>query len=432
MGMGEATSAAIAGSLGLDYLFLPPQGFGIADLDHCVAYATFLVAALVAGHLSARATRHRAEADRRRMEIEKLYCLSETLSGCDHEEATVQRLAGWLREIPGVDAVAVYDHAFDRTWRSGARGEQIADAQLRAVANSGSRLTNPDSSVVVTPVRVNGQCEASIGIAGACISALLLDAAAETVGSAIGRARSAQTAKEAEIARRSQELKSSIFDALAHEARGPLNSITIAATTLLSERPGDATQQREMLSIVKEEADRMNRWIDEAARLSRTDPGGFAPSKAPQDVRGMVSVALEPMRPLLGDRPVAVQIEASLPRADCDAGITQRVLKLLLDNALKYSPPGTPITVASSLAGGAIDISVADSGPGVPEDEQARIFEKNYRGSQHRSSVFGTGLGLASAKYLTESQGGEIWMTNRPGGGAAFHLSLPVAKGIPA
>jgi two-component system, OmpR family, sensor histidine kinase KdpD len=431
-GWGEAVSAAIAGCLGLDYFFLPPHGFGISNLDHWVAYVTFLVTALATGHLSARANRHRVEAVRRRTEIEKLYLLSDALSGCEHEEAIVQRLAGWLGEIPGVDAFAVYGRSLDRTWRSRAWDGRSADAQLRAETDSGSRALNADSSVVIKPIKVGGQWAGSIGIAGAGVSPGLLEAGAEAVGSAIAKVRGAQAAKEGEIARRSEELKSSIFDALAHEARGPLNSITIAATTLLSERPGDAAQQREMLSIVKEEADRMSRWIEEAARLSRTDTGGFKPNKTPQDVRGLVLLALEPMRPFLLDRPVVVQVEPSLPPAECDAELTQRVVKLLLDNALKYSPPGSPITVAGGLDGDAIEISVADSGPGVPEDEQTRIFEKHFRGSRHRSSVPGTGLGLASAKHLTEAQGGEIWVNNRPGGGAVFHLTLPVAEGTPS
>lgn len=431
-GWAEAISAAIAGSLALDYLFLPPPGLGIGDLDHWVAYVTFLVTALATGHLSARASRHRAEAIHRRVEIEKLHRLACALSECGDEEGIVELLAAWLREIPGIDGAAVYDRSLGPIWRSGAQSEQISDAQLREVAASGSRFQNPDSSVVIKPVRVNGECAGSVGIVGFGISLGLLKAAAESVGSAIAKIRAAQAAKEAEIARRSDELKSSIFDALAHEARGPLNSIRIAATTLLSKRPGDGAQQREMLQIVQEEVDRLNRWIDEATRLSRTDTAGFTPNKAPQDVQGLVSAALEPMRPLLHDRPVAVEIAPFLPPADCDAGMTQSVLKLLLDNALKYSPPGSPITVASSLESGAIDISVADSGPGVPEDEQARIFEKHFRGSRHRSSVSGTGLGLASAKYLTESQGGEIWVANRPEGGAVFHFSLPAAIGATA
>jgi two-component system sensor histidine kinase KdpD len=258
----------------------------------------------------------------------------------------------------------------------------------------------------------------------------LLKAVAEKVGGALSKARVAESLKEAEISRRADGLKSAIYDALAHEARGPLSSINIAATALLSERPGNAAQQREMLTIIKEEVDRMNQWIEEAARTVRTGTRDFTLTKAPQDVRVLVSGALAPLGPLLRDRQVGVQIEETLPKADCDAEMTQHVLKLLLDNALKYSPPGTPITISSSVDGGTIDIGVSDAGPGVPEDELARIFEKHYRGSHHSSSVPGTGLGLASARHLVEWQGGAIWVNNRPEGGAAFHFSLPVADGV--
>jgi K+-sensing histidine kinase KdpD len=260
------------------------------------------------------------------------------------------------------------------------------------------------------------------------LSPALLKEAADVIGIAIVRGRAAEAAKEAEIARRSAELKSAIFDAMAHEARGPLGSISIAATTLLSVRPGNTRQQREMLGIIKEEVERMNQWIDEAARTGQIDARKLTMDHRPQDVRDLVSGALDPPHPLLRGRQVAVRIEDAIPKADCDAATTRRILKLLLDNALKYLPSGTPITISSNLDRGAISISVSDFGPGIAADDQPRIFEEHYRCSQH-TSVFGTGLGFASAKKLVEWQGGQIWVTNRPEGGAAFHFSVPVANG---
>jgi len=320
-----------------------------------------------------------------------------------------QGLGGWLIEIFGAQAIAVYNQALGRISRSGTSGDHIDDEQLR---DAGSRFETGSALV----------------IAGAGVSPGLLKEAADVIGIAIARARAAEAAKEAEIAQRSAELKSAIFDAMAHEARGPLGSISLAATALLSVRPGNATQQREMLSIIKEEVERMNQWIDEAARTGQIDARQLTMNHHPQDVRDLVSGALEPPHPLLCGRQVAVRIEEAIPKADCDAATTRRVLKLLLDNALKYSPSGTEITISSNLDRGAINISVSDSGPGVPADEQPRIFEEHYRCSRH-TSVFGTGLGLASAKKLVEWQGGQIWVTNRPEGGAAFHFSVPVAKG---
>jgi two-component system, OmpR family, sensor histidine kinase KdpD len=426
----ESTVAAIVAGLGLAYFFLPPDGFAIEQPEHWVAFLAFLTTALAAGHLSARANRHRAEAIQRREEIEKLYRVAEVISQGENREAILQRLSGALSEILELDAVAIYDAAAGRVCRSGTRAGEMTDAQLRHVALCGIPFSDTACGISVVPVQEDGELAGSIGIAGIAVSSILLKAIAAKVGSALSKARVEESLKESEISRRADELKSAIYDALAHEARGPLSSINIAATTLLSERPGNAAQQREMLSIIKEEVDRMNQWIDKAARTVRTETRQLKLSTGPQGVRDLVSGAIDPLRHLLQGRQVCIEIEDCIPMAECDAEMTQRVLRLLLDNALKYSPLGTPITIAASVDYGTIDVSVSDAGPGVPEEQQARIFEKHYRGSQHNSVVPGTGLGLASAKRLVDSQGGEIWMTNRPKGGAEFHFSVPMAEGL--
>jgi len=428
-GWAEAIVAAVAGSLALDYFFLPPHGFRIENPEHLVAFFTFLATAIAAGQLSARANRHRAEAVKHRLEIENLHRLSDALSECDGEEAIFGRLAGSLLDILAAEAVAVYDKARDHVWRAGAWGEDFAFVQLREAAASGNRSGDPDSAIAIVPVRVSGQLAGSAGVAGAAVSPEWLMAVMEYAGTAIAKARAAENARQAEIVRRSEELKSAIFDALAHEARGPLSSIDIAASTLLSERPGSVAQQREMLGIILEEVGRMNRWIDETARLIEADAGELALHQTPQDVGGLVSSALEPFRPLLRGRLIRVDIPPALPMAGCDRAMVERVLKLLLDNALKYSPPGSPVAISSGLDGAMILVTVADAGARVPEDERELIFEKHYRGGH--TNVPGTGLGLASAKHLVEAQGGEIWVTNRPAGGAVFHFSLPAAIGVP-
>ena len=425
----EAVVAAIVAGLGLAYFFLPPEGFGIGPAEHWVAFFTFLVTALAAGHLSARANRLRVEAVQRRQEIEKLYQLSDVISQGATADDILQRLGGSLKEILGLEAVAIYDNSTGRVCGSPARTSELTNDLLRDVAAGGNSFSDPAHCFSIVPVREGRDLLGSIGIAGTGVSPLMLKTIAEKVGNALSRARVAESVKESELSRRADDLKSAIYDALAHEARGPLGSINLAATALLSDRPGNPAQQREMVSIIKEEVGRLNQWIDETVSTSYSEHGRFG-NKTPHDVRRLVTGALEQLGPLLRDRQVGLQIEGALPTVDCDAEMTQRALKLLLDNALKYSPPGTPITVSSSLDNGKIVISVSDVGPGVPEHEQTRIFEKHYRGSRNSSCVPGTGLGLASAKYLVESQGGEIWMTNQPEGGAVFRFSVPLAIGV--
>ena len=431
----ECLLAAVAGALGLDYFFLPPTGsFGMQETQHWVAFVTFLVIALATGQLSARASRQKAEALRRREEIEGLYRLSDSIAEIDTVEALVNRLGASLVEIFSLEAVAIHILATGRIERSGTPGAPIADEQLRQVAASGNSFSDSQSGATIEPIRDAAEIWGSIGMAGHGLSFRFVGVIAQRVGTAIRRLRLADQSKQAEIARKADDLKSAVFDALAHEAKGPLGTMNIAATTLLSDRPGDVAQQREMVTIIKEEVDRLRRWIDDTIQMSRADSSQLTLHKAPHDVRSLVSSALDALGPRTGGRQIRVDLAESEPIAHCDEELIHRVLYLLLDNAIKYSPPGSPIAIISTPDDdtGMIVLTVADAGPGVPRDEQARIFDKHYRGSLHSSTVPGMGLGLSSARCLVESHGGEIWVTNRPEGGAAFHFSLPSSDGVPA
>lgn len=235
--------------------------------------------------------------------------------------------------------------------------------------------------------------------------------------------RAAEKKMEAEVLRKSGDIKSAVFSALAHEARSPLGSIKIAASTLRS-ICSEASGEQELAGIIIEEVDRMDRWLDEASHLTQIEAPEFPLHTARHDIRGLVSSALEELGPHLAGRRIDVEIAEAVPEAECDPEMVERVLHLLLDNAVKYSPARSPISIGSAFYGDEIVVSVRDAGPGVPEGDKARIFEKHYRGLFHRSTVPGTGMGLASAKSLVECQGGEIWVTDRLGGGAAFHFSL--------
>ena len=283
---------------------------------------------------------------------------------------------------------------------------EMTAAQLRDVALCGNPFSDPESGNSAVPVQENGELAGSIGIAGTGVSPMLLKAIAAKVGSALSEARVDESLKESEISRRADELKSAIYDALAHEARGPLSSINIAATTWLSERPGNAAQQREMLSIIKEEVDRMYQWIDQAARTVRTETRHLKLSTGPQGVRDIVSGAIEPLRHVLQGRQVCMEIQDSIPMADCDAEMTQHVLRLLLDNALKYSPLGTPITIAASLDYGTINVSVSDVGPGVSEDHGIVSFGESGESSGRtlRASVSAARWGCRRVRRESSDQ----------------------------
>ena len=162
--------------------------------------------------------------------------------------------------------------------------------------------------------------------------------------------------------------------------------------------------------------------------MARIEAAKFHPDRSSHGIAEIVSAAVKAQEESLKGRRVELQVPDLLPAADVDFEFIQQVLKQLLDNAVKYSPPGSPLTIDAGMAGEKIVISVADHGKGIPEAEQARIFEKFYRGRASRDEVLGTGLGLSIAKGIIEAHGGRIWVTSQPGQGSIFSFALPVTK----
>jgi two-component system, OmpR family, sensor histidine kinase KdpD len=429
-GRAAALAGAMVGGLGFDYYFLPPAGFGIAAPEHWVAMAVFLITAIIVGELTARLTRRRIEAEARTIDVENLHRLSNAAlkSG---PEFSLAHLVDELVDMFRAAEVALYDEHTGQIVRSGPRAGAIADEELHGAATDRVRLKHALPAVSLAPIHYGGRLVGSLGVCGAKVSQSLLSAIGTQVGMGLATLDSMKKIVEAEAARRSDELKSAVLDAVAHDIRNPLNSIKIAATTLLSGHEGDELFRRELLTIIDQEADRMDRALDDAAHLAAAEAAALSLKKEPQNLARLIPVVIEEMGALASRNRIQVSVPEWLPRAECDKGMIGRVFKQLLGNALKYSPEGSPLNVSAEFANGIITIDVVDHGPGVRDEERDRIFEKYYRGSAARSDPHGTGLGLASARSIVQAHGGDIWVTSPPAGGAAFHVSLPVGNGPP-
>lgn len=177
---------------------------------------------------------------------------------------------------------------------------------------------------------------------------------------------------------------------------------------------------------VLDEAERLNRLVGNLLNMTRLESGAMRITTEVQDVEDLVGVALAQLGPRLQDRRVVVDIPAELPLVPMDFVLMAQVFINLLDNALKYTPRGTPITIRARTSAEELVVEVSDEGPGIPEDKLTRIFDKFYR-VQERNSVGGTGLGLSISRGIVEAHGGRIWAENRRGGGAVFTVSLPLA-----
>ena len=236
----------------------------------------------------------------------------------------------------------------------------------------------------------------------------------------------------AKVARQSEELKSTLLDAIAHEFKTPLTSIKAVTTDLLSEPAGELQQHhRELIGIADEGTDRLSRLVTDAIQLARIEGGTFRLHREVLFPAALAASALRQMKSLTDGRQITVTAADDLPLASVDADLIRMVITHLIDNALKYSPPGSPLAIGARVgetaAHNKVIVYVTDRGPGIAEEEQPRIFEKFYRGGSERN-LTGTGMGLAIARAIVRAHGEDIWVTSKPGQGSEFAFSLPVAR----
>jgi two-component system sensor histidine kinase KdpD len=239
-------------------------------------------------------------------------------------------------------------------------------------------------------------------------------------------ARLAEVAHRAELLRQSEEFKSTVLDALAHELKTPLTSLKASVSALRFEA-GVAPPQAELLSIIEEETDRLNRLISEILQMARLEAGKLRLNREPIAAAELIARAVQSSQQLVNGRVLDLRLAPGLPPVSADEDLAQTVLRHLLDNAAKYSAPGEPIVIRAESAEGQVRISVADRGPGLAEEELARVFERHYRGPRTRDAVPGLGIGLAIARDIVAAHGGRIWAESTPREGTTVTFTLPVA-----
>jgi len=421
-GWPEALAASLGGGLAFDYYALPLHGFETGPPEHMITLGAFLCTAITIGWFAARANRDRRLAEARSNELALLNELDNALLQCDDPNLVLARIADNVVTALRVAGAAFFDCTSGRIFRSGAESGRITGERLREVAARGGSFFDPQSCLAVVKVGENS----SLGVAGSDVSPHTLAAVAERVGVALVKVRAARQAVDVALLQHAGNLKSAILDALAHEIKGPLATVKVSVSTLRSRQPGNAAQQRELLEIADEELERIERWIDEAIRMNSRDTHEPRLNKAPHAIWEVVARALQGIGPETDGRAIEVAGPHAIPAASFDADLIEKVIRQLVDNAIKYSPNASPVRIQVEFTGAELVVHVTDSGCGIPGDEQQRIFERYYRGRAGGMGTPGTGLGLASAKCIMEAHGGEIWVNSTPGSGSTFHISLPV------
>ncbi len=448
-------SVVAAAFVMFNLLFLPPYyTLAISNPLDWLVLVTFLVTSVVAAQLLYRARREAQEAQDRAAEVDRLATLgAETLNAPDAHDG-LRQIVEVIRSTLGVDECDVFERDAElarptasarlsrassaltpvRTgegslvgWilQSGSRAEELVDGTVRLSEDGKLRA---DVRALAIPLLVRGATVGVLRVASA--EGLrqppewrrLLDALAYYAALGVERVRLTTQAEQAEAERRLEALRSALLTSVSHDLRTPLTTIKGLAHEI---EQGGSTDSA---SVIGMEVDRLNALIGDMLELSRIQAGAVRPMVVVDTADDLVGAALQGASSVLRGRDVVIDA----PTDELLSGrfaFTEslRVLVNLLENAAKYSPPGSPIVVRVRRDADWLSLSVLDRGPGVPLAERDRIFEPFYRPTGTPSDVGGTGLGLSIARGLAEAQGGHLWFEPRDGGGSVFVLELPSA-----
>jgi two-component system sensor histidine kinase KdpD len=247
--------------------------------------------------------------------------------------------------------------------------------------------------------------------------------------SMIEHARLLRESWQMEVLQRTDELRAALVSSVSHDLRTPLTSIKAAASSLLQDDVAWNEEERRSFSqTIEHEADRLNRLVENLLDLSRIEGGALQAEKEWYPIDEPIHDVLGRMQPLLQGRAITISIPADLPPVELDYLMIDQVLTNLLENVLRYTPAGSPVEIAVRASSTEIILSIADRGPGIPQTDLERIFDKFYRVRDSKQSTSGTGVGLAVCRGLIDAHGGRIWAENRPDGGAIFRFTLPLSE----
>ena len=426
-GLLYAVFLAIIATLALNFFFLPPVGtFTIADSQNWIALIVFLATAIIASQLSERARREARQATQRRKEIERLYTFSQRLLTTENVPELLNAIPKYVVECFGIRTAAVFVSGRTDIYRSGPDMQALTIEKLKPVMVRGEPAINAGTDTSLAPIRLGVQSVGAIGVSGGLLSLETLEALGTLIAIAIAHTRAIEKLSKAEASRENEKLRSAILDSVTHEFRTPLTSIKASVTTLLTTNELDAPEHRELLTVIDEESDRLNRLIGEAALMAQLDANQVELHRQPHHIGEAIERALEESKLTLAAHPVKINLSDGSPLIWIDLERITDVLRQLLENAGKYSPSESPIHVSAESRDGELVVSVADHGPGIDDFEQALIFDKFYRGKSERYRVQGTGMGLAIAKAIIEAHGGVIGLVSQLGHGSVFHFSLPL------
>ncbi len=438
-GRGPAVFAAFIGVGLFDFFFVPPRfTFAVSDVQYVLTFAVMLVVALVVGQLTAGLRVQVDAVTERERRVRGLYEMSRELSATLMPEQVAEiGLRFVAAEFGFKSAVLVADEQDHLQTMPGATAEvDTGVAQWafeRGIAAGHGTDTLPASKCLVLPLKATMRLRGVLAVEPGGKGLLdpeqrrLLDTCASLMAISIERIHYFDIAQKTTVQMESERLRNSLLSAISHDLRTPLASLVGLADTLQMTRPAPTGQQLEVIESMRNSATRMNALVNNLLDMARLESGAVQLNRQWQPLEEVVGSALGACNHALEKRPITVNLSPDLPLLHFDAGLLERVLVNVLENACKYTPEGTPIEIRARAESDNVVVCIDDHGPGLPHGREEAIFEKFERGKRE-SATPGVGLGLAICRAIMQAHGGTIRGETRKEGGARFIITLPRGK----
>jgi len=426
----------------LDFCFIPPRfTFAVQDVRHLGTFGVMLGVGWIVAHLAERIRAQARMALEREGHASALNRLGGVLAEGGDLEAIRARVETYLRRELDMRVLVLLADGKGDLNSSGSQNlgsdeaavaqwvlEHAAPAGKGTTALPGARGLFLPMAGTEHPMGVLALFPGGQKLAVEAERQSLLTVFAAQISLALERAHLAEERTEARIHAEEEQLRSTLLSSVSHDLRTPLAAITGVTTNLLSPGPSaDPADHRMLLSTIHQEACRLQRLVNNMLDLTKLESGQVKVQKEWVPLEELVGSTISRMEEQLVDRPLQLDLpEAWVP---VDPVLFEQVLQNLLDNALKYSGPGCPILLQACVDAEQFALTIADQGPGVPEGEEQRLFEKFYRGNRG-ASIQGSGLGLAICRGIIQAHGGTIQAHNLPAGGLQIRLTLPI-EGAP-
>jgi two-component system sensor histidine kinase KdpD len=443
LGRGPAAFAAVLSVVAFDFFFVPPRfSFAVSDVQYLLTFLIMLSVGLITGQLTAGLRFQARVASHREERAASLYEISRDLSAAIEVEQVVTISVQCIERVFRASAALLLPDgsgqlAMTRALPGSTLAVETGIAQWAFEKGQPAGFgtdTLPGSDVLYIPLRAPSQARGILAVKAHSRRLLripeqrqLLDTFAALIAIALERVHYVGVAQEALLKMESERLRNSLLAAVSHDLRTPLTVLQGWAEFLAMNNPPLAAPQREAAELMQEEARRMSALVNNLLDMARIERGEVKLHLEWQPLEEVVGVALNATEQVLRRHVVGLQIASDLPLVEIDAALIIRVLVNLLENASKYTPVGSEVTLSAVVVGQDLSVSVSDTGPGLPAGREDEIFQKFTRGVRE-SSTRGVGLGLTICRAIVESHHGKIVGRNRPGGGAVFTFTLPLGS----